>query len=138
MRGMATDPPVLDYADPNAGRFVPITQYRSELLVHMAAAKLEAQDIRAVVEAHPRTAGGVRRARIKVLFDDVAAAVSILMETPARDYLLEPTLKRLALDYASEDPRQLSQKLPRATGVLVLILVILLIVATIALLAAVL
>jgi hypothetical protein len=110
MVGMGNNPPVLGYADRNAGRWVPITQYRSELLVHMAASKLEAEGIRVFIEDHPRRAGAVRPARINVLADEVPAAVSILMQTPARDYLLEPPDKMPTLEYARPErrPRRVS------------------------------
>lgn len=88
MVGMPGDPPILDYADRNAGRLVPITLYRSELLVHMAASKLQGDGIRAFIEDHPRTAGGARTARILVCADEAEAAVAILKQTPAREFLL--------------------------------------------------
>ena len=111
---MENGPPVLDYADQDAGRWIPITQYRSELLVHLAASKLEAEGIRVFIEDHPGRAGAARPARINVLADEVPAAVSILMQTPARDYLLEPPDKKPTLEYRStpqpERPMSMSRK----------------------------
>ena len=86
---MAGNRPVLNYADQNTDRLVPITAYANELVVHMAASKLDGEGIRAVIEDHPRTAGRVRPARIKVFADDVPAAVSILMASPARTFVLD-------------------------------------------------
>jgi len=106
MVGMGNNPPVLEYADQNAGRWVPITQYRSELLVHMAASKLQAEGIRVFIEDHPRRAGAVRPARLNVLADEVPAAVSILMQTPAREYLLELPDEKLPLEYARPRPKR--------------------------------
>ena len=67
----------------------------------MAAAKLRAEDIPVTIEDHPQRAGGARPARIRVLAEDVPAAITILKETPAREFLLAVAEARPALDYAS-------------------------------------
>ena len=121
---MASDLPVLDYADQNADRLVPITTYNNELLVHMAASKLEAEGIRTVIEDHPRRAGAVRPARIKVFADDVPAAVAILRQTPARDYLLEEEIadeKKPTLEYSTPQPQRNWWHTPRVERVHLLV-----------------
>lgn len=81
-------PPILNYANADVGRLVPITLYRSELEIHMAASKLEGEGIRATIEDHPRTGGGIRAARILVAADDAPAAIAILKQTPAHAFLV--------------------------------------------------
>jgi hypothetical protein len=81
-------PPILDYADGDAGRLVTIASFRDEAAAHMAAALLESEEIDSVVGDTVSTAGARRPATLRVLADDVKAAIAILETTPARGNLL--------------------------------------------------
>lgn len=84
------DPPVLDYADPALGRIIVIARFRDESQAHMAAARLEGDDIDvAVTDVMPGRALGARAATLGVPSDQVQRAVAILKTTPARPFLLD-------------------------------------------------
>ena len=121
---VASDVPVLSYADRDADRWVPITAYRTEVFVHMAAAKLRAEDKPVTIEDHPQRAGGARPARIRVLADDVPTAVSILKDTPAREFLLECAEETPTLQYAA--PAQRERLRPLVFWLLIVDLVVIL------------
>ena len=78
------DSPILNYADRDVGRWVPVTLYGSELVMHMVASMLEDAGIRTFIEDHPVRAGGSRPARVYVLADDAAAATELLKQAKLR------------------------------------------------------
>src|SRR5579864_2714460 len=78
------DSPILNYADPDVGRWVPVTPYGSELVIHMAASMLEVAGIRTFIEDHPVRAGGARPTRIYVPADDAPAATDLLKQAKLR------------------------------------------------------
>jgi hypothetical protein len=66
-----------------------IAQFADESSAHMAAARLSADDIQAVVlDTLPTRALGVRKAALAVPDRDVSRAVAILKMTPAAPFLL--------------------------------------------------
>ena len=84
------DPPILDYATPTTGKIVVIANFPEEAMAHMAASRLEAEGIEAMVNDRlPIDLAGQRGARLAVSVDDVDAAIEILKQTPARKFLVE-------------------------------------------------
>jgi len=83
-----TDPPILNYADPNVDSYVVIAHFRDEAEARMAAGALEVNEIGSLVgDRIPSYGIGRRSADLAVLLDDVADAVEILKQTPAARYL---------------------------------------------------
>jgi len=73
----------------DASRGIVIAQFRDELRAHMAASRLDAEGIRAVVlDALRPYALGVRRAALAVADQDVPRAIAVLKTTPAAPYLV--------------------------------------------------
>jgi hypothetical protein len=72
-----------------ASHGIVIAQFADESQAHMAASRLGAEDIRAVVldTLRPR-ALGVRRAALAVAEQDAPRAIAVLKTTPAAPYLL--------------------------------------------------
>lgn len=88
-RNIGNKLPIPDYADANVGRLVTIASFRDEADAHMAASKLGSEGIESVVTDVVRIAGAKRRATLQVLADDVESAISILIKTPARVFLMQ-------------------------------------------------
>ena len=69
-----------------------IAQFNNESHAHMAAARLSADDIQAVVlDTLPARALGARKAALAVPDKAVSRAVAILRTTPAAPFLLPAT-----------------------------------------------
>lgn len=87
-------PPILNYATPTTGKTVVIANFPEEALAHMAASRLDAEGIDAMVNDRlPIYLAGQRAARLSVSVDQVEAAVEILKQTPARKYLVDQISK---------------------------------------------
>lgn len=83
-------PPILNYATPTTGTTVVIANFPEEAMAHMAASRLEAEGIEAMINDRlPIYLAGQRAARLAVSVDDVEAAVEILKQTPAKKFLVE-------------------------------------------------
>ena len=82
------DPTMPPRSDSAPDSLVAIARFSDQVSVHMAASKLESEGIRAFVIDPQQPIGGWHTAEIKVAVEDVARAVGILKQTPARDQLI--------------------------------------------------
>jgi hypothetical protein len=83
-------PPILNYATPTTGKTVVIANFPEEAMAHMAASRLEAEGIEAMINDRlPIYLAGQRAARLAVSVDDVDAAVEVLKQTPAKKFLVD-------------------------------------------------
>ena len=88
---MADEPIRLDYADPTIDRMIVIAAYHDEFEVRLAAGRLEAEGINALVTVPSRAYGRSGQATtLAVLISESADAIEILRLTPAKRFVIEP------------------------------------------------
>jgi hypothetical protein len=86
-------PPILNYANPTTGKTIVIANFPEEAMAHMAASRLEAEGINALINDRlPIYLAGQRGARLSVSVDQADAAIEVLKQTPAKKFLVEQPL----------------------------------------------
>jgi hypothetical protein len=84
-------PQPLDYASPQTFRMVAIAQFPEETEAHMAAGKLESEGIGAEIKIRMPFYGLKNPSAVLAVHpDDVARAVELLEQTPAKQRLIQP------------------------------------------------
>jgi len=87
---MADEVIPLDYASATLGQLVVIAAFEDQFEIRLAATRLEAEGIAALVNEQMRLPHfGVRGATLAVHQADVADAVEILSQTPAKRLLID-------------------------------------------------
>jgi hypothetical protein len=84
----------LDYESPKLHSLVAVAHFSDEAEAHMAAARLEGEDIGVEIKRQmesPLDGLTVLGAVLAVHPDDVAQAIAVLEQTPARERIIRPT-----------------------------------------------
>ncbi|MGA3068166.1 MAG: hypothetical protein ABSF29_15080 [Tepidisphaeraceae bacterium] len=82
-------PPVLNYADGDTDKWIPIAQFPDDLSAHLASGKLDSEGIRTNLTDQPNPIYGSNPTTLAVRSHDVKPAKEILTKTPAKRWLLE-------------------------------------------------
>jgi len=83
-------PPILDYADSQNNKWIPIALFPDEMSAHLASSKLDAAGIKTILGNQLNPIAGNNSTGISVQSDDVKAAIAILTDSPARRWIVSP------------------------------------------------
>jgi hypothetical protein len=89
MPGMEDRQPLIpNYADSQTNKWIAIALFPDEMTAHLASSKLDAAGIKTVLENELNPIGGNISTGISVQSGDVKAAMAILTDSPARQWLV--------------------------------------------------
>jgi hypothetical protein len=85
---MEDQPPILNYADGQTGKWITIARFPDEITAHLASSKLDAAGIEAILGNAVDPFGGASRTSVAVQTDNVEAAIAVLTDSPAKRWLV--------------------------------------------------